>query len=130
MTLQSQSKRNLKIKYTIVFFILLITEVLIALFVHDNFVRPFIGDVLVVILIYAFVRIFIPKGFKLLPLYIFLFATCVEVLQYFHLVELLHVENITFLRVIMGSVFDARDLVCYGVGCAVLWGYQKIIYLS
>lgn len=128
MTLLDQ--RSLRVKYLLLFFLLLGTEVLIALFVHDNFVRPYIGDVLVVIVIYAFVRIFVPKGCKQLPIYIFLFAACVEILQYFHLVELLHVENIAFLRVILGSVFDVKDIACYGVGCVVLWGYQKIISLS
>ena len=41
--------------------ILLLTEVLIALYVHDAFVRPYIGDVLVVIVIYTFIRIFVPE---------------------------------------------------------------------
>ena len=51
-------------------FVLLAVEVLIALFVHDNFIRPYIGDVLVTVLVCAFLRIFIPKGVKPLPLYV------------------------------------------------------------
>ena len=43
--------------------ILLITEVLIALYVHDDFIRPYVGDAIVVIVIYTFVRIWMP--FKL-----------------------------------------------------------------
>ena len=69
--------------YVITTLVLLVIEVLIALFVHDNFVRPYIGDVLVVIAIYAFVRIFIPEKCRLLPLWIFVFAVFVEVLQLF-----------------------------------------------
>ena len=60
--------------YAITTSVLLVIEVLIALFVHDNFVRPYIGDVLVVIVIYTFVRIFIPEKCRLLPLWIFVFA--------------------------------------------------------
>lgn len=41
-----------RIGYAIATVILLLTEVLIALYVHDAFVRPYIGDVLVVIVIY------------------------------------------------------------------------------
>ena len=72
---------NKRIAYGIATFILLIIEVLIALFVHDAFIRPYIGDVLVVIVIYTFVRIFIQERFVFLPLFVFIFATLVEVLQ-------------------------------------------------
>ena len=106
--------------------VLLAVEVLIALFVHDNFVRPYIGDVLVTVLICAFLRIFIPKGVKLLPLYVFIFALGVEVLQYFRIVELLGFSDNRFLSILIGSVFDVKDVVCYGVGC-VLFFFGEII---
>lgn len=107
-------------------FVLLAVEVLIALFVHDNFVRPYIGDVLVTVLICAFLRIFIPKGVKPLPLYVFIFALGVEVLQYFRIVELLGFSDNRFLSILIGSVFDVKDVVCYGVGC-VLFFFGEII---
>lgn len=106
--------------------LLLTVEVLIALFVHDNFIRPYVGDVLVVIVIYTFVRVFVPKGFRLLPLWIFLFAAGVECLQYFHLVELLGVQDNVFLRVLLGSVFDVKDIVCYACGCAGIAGVEGV----
>ena len=58
----------------IMFIALIIIETLIALYVHDKVVRPYIGDVLVVIVLYYFVRIFVPEKGKLLPLYIFIFS--------------------------------------------------------
>ncbi|MFA9378286.1 MAG: DUF2809 domain-containing protein [Lachnotalea sp.] len=109
-----------RIKYSVGFLVLLIIEVLIALYIHDDFIRPYIGDVLVVMVLYFFVRIFIPNGVKLMPLYIFIFAAGVEVLQYFRLVEVLGLENNRFLRILIGSVFDVKDIICYGVGCAVI----------
>lgn len=45
--------------YLILTIFLFVIEVLIALFVHDNFIRPYVGDVLVVILIYCFVKSFL-----------------------------------------------------------------------
>ena len=39
----------------ILFMIFLAIEVLIALYVHDDFVRPYLGDVLVVVVLYFFV---------------------------------------------------------------------------
>lgn len=112
--------------YLIVTILILIIEVMIALFVHDKFVRPYIGDVLVTILICSFLRIFIPKGVKPLPLYVFIFALGVEVLQYFRIVELLGFSDNRFLSILIGSVFDVKDVVCYGVGC-VLFFFGEIM---
>ena len=116
--------------YLLATFLLIGIEVCIALFVDDNFVRPYIGDVLVVIPIYTLIRVFVPEKLKLLPLYIFMFATVVEVLQYVQIVNILGLENNTFMRVLIGSVFDIKDILCYGIGCMVLgvfeyWKTQK-----
>lgn len=110
-----------RIYYIILTIILLAVEVLIALFVHDQFVRPYIGDVLVVVVIYAFVRIWIPESVRLLPLYVFLFAAGVEILQYFNIVELLGVQDNVFLRTIIGTSFDVKDILCYAAGCVLIW---------
>ena len=48
--------------YLAAFVILFLIEAAIALWVHDRFIRPYIGDVLVVVLVYVFVRIFFPSG--------------------------------------------------------------------
>ena len=117
---------NKRIAYGIATFILLIIEVLIALFVHDAFIRPYVGDVLVVIVIYTFVRIFIPERCVFLPLFVFVFATLVEVLQLFNIVDLLGIGDNGFFRVLIGSVFDIKDVLCYAVGCLILGGYEII----
>lgn len=106
--------------YIIATILLLGVEVLIALRVHDDFVRPYIGDVLVVIVIYTFIRIFIPDRCRLLPLYIFVFAVIVEGLQRLHIVDLLGLSDNRFFSVLIGGTFDIRDIVCYGVGCILL----------
>lgn len=115
--------KKLRIIYALTTVVLIAIEVLIALFVHDKFVRPYLGDVLVVIVLYTFVRIFIPRKVLLLPLYIFIFSAGVEVLQLFHIVEILGVENNRFLRSLIGSVFDLKDIICYLIGCSILQGY-------
>ena len=43
-------------RYFLAFVALLVIEVLIAKFVTDSFIRPFVGDYLVMILIYLFFR--------------------------------------------------------------------------
>ena len=40
------SKRKKRIAYGMATIMLFIVELLIALFVHDNFIRPYVGDVL------------------------------------------------------------------------------------
>ena len=62
-----------RIFYIISFLVIFCIEVLIALYVCDNFVRPYIGDVLVVVLVYSFVRIFLPTGIPRMPFYVFLY---------------------------------------------------------
>lgn len=111
---------NKRVFFLLATIVLIMLEFLIALFVHDNFVRPYLGDVIVVVVVYCFVRIFIPEKVYLLPLYVFLFTVLVEVLQYFHIVDLLGLGNSTFFRVLIGGVFDLKDILCYGVGCLLL----------
>ena len=99
---------------------------LIAIYVHDAFVRPYIGDVLVVVVIYTFIRIFVPERCKLLPLYVFIFAALVEALQMFHIVEALGWQKNRFLSILVGSVFDWKDILCYAVGCILLGVYEVL----
>lgn len=113
-------------KYALLFIGIVFIEVLIALYVHDDFVRPYVGDILVVFAVYYFARIFFPKGQRLLPVYVLIFAACVEGLQYFDILYLLRIENNTFLRVLLGSVFDWKDIICYGVGCGILMIWEII----
>lgn len=127
MNLQKDGKRKYRIKYAIAFIVLLIIEVLIALYVHDNFVRPYIGDVLVVIVLYSAIRVIIPEKYALMPLYLFVFAAGVEFLQYFKLVQVLGLQNNTFFRIILGSTFDWMDILCYGVGCVILGVYEWMV---
>lgn len=114
-----------RVKYGIAAILLLVVEVIIALFIDDNIIRPYVGDILVVIVVYTFIRIWFPKNLRMLPLYVFLFAVGVEVLQYFQIVKVLGLENHGFFRVLIGSVFDGKDIVCYGIGCGLLAVYER-----
>jgi len=113
--------------YLIATLVILAIEIFIGLFVHDRFVRPFIGDVLVVILIYTFIRIFVPEKVRLLPLYVFIISVIVEMLQYFKIVEILGLQDNRLMSTIIGTSFDIRDILCYFVGCAFcgIWEYLR-----
>lgn len=118
--------RGKRLLHLALFLLLLSAEVLIALFVHDGFVRPYIGDVLVVGVIYFFLRIFLPEGAPWLPGAVFVFAVLAELSQYFRLAELLGITN-PVLRTLLGSVYDGKDILCYGAGC-VLLGVYELLY--
>lgn len=120
--------KNKRLIYATIFCVLVIMEICIALFVHDAFVRPYVGDMLVTLLLCCLTRVVIPNKVRLLPLFVFLFAACVEVGQYFDLVALLGLEDNRFISIALGRTFSWMDIVCYTVGCAAAFGVDRIIY--
>ena len=116
-----------RIKYLIAFIILLCIEILIAIYVHDTFIRPYVGDLLVVVVLYCIVKVIIPDKYRLIPFWIFVFAAFIECLQYLKWVERLGIENNALLRILMGATFDWKDIVCYGIGCILLGIYEWLI---
>ena len=124
----TENKKFLKLRFDIrslvVFTILFLVEVFIALFVDDSIIRPYGGDVLVVILIYYFGKIF----FEIKPLYliiaVLLFAYAIEIGQYFNMVDILGVRHIKILRIIIGSSFSWGDMLAYTIGAAICYFFD------
>jgi len=100
-------------------------EVLIALFVHDKIVRPYIGDVLVVILIYCFVKSFLNIKVLTAALLVLLFSFSIETFQYFNLVEKLGLEHNKTARIVIGSSFEWIDFVAYSLGILIVLAVEK-----
>jgi len=120
-------KNNIKFNatYFILASLIFTLETLIALYVHDNFVRPYLGDVLVVILIYCFIKSFL--DLKVLPTAVFVltFAFTIEFLQYLNVVEKLGLENSKIARTVFGTSFSWVDIFTYivGIGFVILAEY-------
>lgn len=119
--------RKLRITYAALFAILLGVEIMIALYVHDDFVRPYIGDVLVTTLLCALCRIIAPKGIPALPIFVFIFAALMETAQYLNVVKWLGLEHNRFLSTIIGTTFSWLDILCYGVGCVLFGIIERIV---
>ena len=102
--------------YALLSFLLFAVEVSIALFVHDRFIRPYVGDFLVVILLYCFVRSFFKTPVITTGVVVLLFAYAVEVTQYFDLAKRLGVQSNTVLRTLIGSSFEWSDMLAYTLG--------------
>ena len=107
-----------RLAYLAAFLVLLATEICIGLFVRDSFIRPYVGDVLVTVLLCVLVRVFLPEGMKLLPVWVFLFAAAVEFAQLLGLAKLLGLEG-TVVGMVIGATFDWKDILCYGIGCGI-----------
>lgn len=105
---------------------LFVIEVLIALFVHDYFVRPYLGDYLVVILIYCSVKTFIKAAPLKIAIGVLLFSFIIEVLQYFKIVNRLGLAGNQFARTIIGYGFSWLDILAYTLGIITVLLLEKL----
>lgn len=101
--------------------ILLVTEVVIALFLKDGFIRFTVGDFLASILVYCFLR----SVFNTKPIYIALISLCIsfsiEFLQLFKLLDYLELRENRIISTILGSHFSIEDLIAYALGVITIF---------
>ena len=108
--------------------LLLGAEIIIGLFAH-GWVRSYLGDVLVVILIYTLVRTVSPEkpvAPFILPLAILAFSFCVEFLQLWGFCDRFGITD-RLLRTIIGTGFSVIDLFCYLAGIIPCFVCELII---
>ncbi len=100
----------------------------IALFIRDNFIRPFLGDVLVVIWLYYLISTIWSACPVKLTFIVVSFAFLVEIGQYFQVLRLLELDSNSILRIILGATFDWLDLLAYstGGGCCLILELKRI----
>lgn len=102
--------------YALAAAILLVIEILIALFVRDRFIRPYLGDALAVALVYCALRATLdwrPVPAAALALAI---AVTIEVGQYFQVLSLIGLAGSRVATTVLGSGFDPRDFLAYAAG--------------
>lgn len=102
-------------------------EVLIAVFAHDRIIRPYIGDVLVVMLIYCFVKSFADTPYFVTAIAVLLFSYIIEISQYFNIVDVLGLQNSAVARTVMGTSFAWMDLIAYTAGAAIIIFVEMVI---
>lgn len=111
--------------YLLATLLLFMVEFAIAYFHFNYFIRGFLGDVLVIVLLYSFLKIFIRNNVFKIAISVLAFAFFVELLQYFKLAEILKIQSKVLLAII-GSVFDAWDLVAYSIGFFLILLIEKL----
>lgn len=96
-----------------------LVEVAIALWVRDAFVRPYLGDVLAVILVYLIFRAI--TTWRVIPAAFAAFAVglAVEIGQAINLLDSLGLSDHAVARVVFGTAFSVGDIFCYAAGAAI-----------
>lgn len=121
----------MKFRFSFTYFLLagliFVIEILIATLLKNiYFIRAFIGDVLVVILLYfAILSIFKIKNRSILLLCIFIFSVIIEVAQYFKIAEVLGFPKGSIAHIVIGNYFSWGDIVCYAIGCILMYWIEK-----
>jgi len=97
-------------------------EIFIGACMHDAVIRPYGGDLLVVVLIYCFVRSFWDLPVVPLSLGVLVFSYLEETGQYFHLADRLGFSRPSVMRVVIGYHFSWVDMLSYtaGIGFVLL----------
>lgn len=110
-----------RLPYIILLILLIAVEVVIALTQHDNILRYYGGDTIVVWAVYCLFQS--ASGGKnnhyMVHIGVLIFAFLVEFLQLIHFVDIIGLGNIEFFRILIGTSFAVEDLIAYAVGTAV-----------
>ncbi|HCZ9280879.1 DUF2809 domain-containing protein [Vibrio alginolyticus] len=97
----------------------------IALYVRDSFIRPTVGDVLVVAWLYYFLASLFSMPVNWLVSLVVLIAFAVELGQLLQVAVWLGIESSSPLAVILGATFDWKDLQAYCIGGLLCWWMEK-----
>nr|WP_315211678.1 DUF2809 domain-containing protein [uncultured Flavobacterium sp.] len=114
--------------YFILTILLFIIETAIALYLHDNIIRPYFGDFLVVILLYCFLKSFVNVSVWVAAGLVLLFSFSIEIAQYFNAVEKLGLQHYKIATVVLGNSFAWMDLLAYILGILTVISIEKIYF--
>ena len=106
--------------YAMATIFVLLVEVVIALFVHDRIIRPYLGDSLAVVLVYCGVRAVTPLSVRAAAALALAIALAVEFGQWIGYVDRLGLSHIRWARIVLGTGFDWHDLIAYSAGGAAI----------
>ena len=111
---------KLRMPYALAAVAVFVIEILIALYVHDAVIRPYIGDSLAVILLYLGLRAVTPMRVLQAALTALAIAFAIEFGQLFHLIDMLGLRGNRIAGFILGGYFDVKDLGCYAAGAMII----------
>jgi hypothetical protein len=115
---------NARLLYAGAAIALFCVEVAIALFVNDAFVRPYVGDVLAILLVYTALRAATPLSLRSALATTLAIAVLIEVAQAAKLLSALGLGENGLARIVFGGSFDWLDLLAYAAGGIVIVGIE------
>lgn len=120
-------KFRFSLKYFVATILIFLVEVLIATALKDIFfIRAYLGDVIVVMLLYTFIKSFIEINDQKLIVGILIFSCMVELAQYFKIADRLDLEPGSVMYIVVGNSFSWIDILCYAVGCLLLYVFVRL----
>ncbi len=94
----------------------IICYIIVRSFSHNALIRGFSGDIVVILLIYFFMKGLYDFNSVKLGIFVLLLAYCTEFLQFLDITTLLGLEDSKLVQLILGAVFDPLDLAAYTIG--------------
>jgi len=117
------NRRNIYI--LILFMSFIFCALIVAFFEGNLLIRGFIGDVIVIILLYTFIKSFKDVNTKKLSIFVFFLSWFIEISQYFKFIEFIGLSNYRMARVVLGTTFDSKDLIAYTIGVIVIYLFDS-----
>ncbi len=108
--------KQIKFNYLCISILLLITEILIAIFAKDEFIRPILGDYLAALFVFYILATFLKISETKTALLALSICYFIEGLQFMHILEVFDLEKYSILKIIVGTSFSWTDMLAYTLG--------------
>ena len=113
--------------YFVFALVLLIVEIAIALFVNDNFLRPYGGDTIAVVLLYCILRAAFRFPYRSTAFAAWCFACCLEAAQATNLLFQIGLHENKIARTVVGTSFSWLDILAYTAGFFLIILCEKLL---
>lgn len=117
-------KRRL-IYLTFAFVCFLLCVLIVKLFNNQVMIRGFVGDVIVVVLIYFLAKSFYQFKPAILALFVLIIAFSTEIVQYMRIIKYIGLEGNRVAELTIGAVFDPMDLLAYSIGVTLVYLFDS-----
>ncbi|WP_432453964.1 DUF2809 domain-containing protein [Agarivorans sp. QJM3NY_29] len=112
----SRSRLRFSLTHALKSLLWLIVLIVIACYVRDDFIRPTLGDVFVVVWLHYLLASIVNVSSKITAAAAVLIAYLIEMGQYLQINQWLNIAPSSVLHIILGATFDGMDLLAYLIG--------------
>lgn len=105
----------------------LLVEIVIAKYM-SGWVRSYLGDVLVIVLLYSAIMSVAALNKKSVVLFTLIVAFAIEFAQYFKLAERLGFAPDSVAYIVLGNTFSGADLGCYAIGAILILLVERVAW--